>query len=420
MPEVTEQDMQALELMAEEQIRAVGGVAAPQPGPVPPAGGGGVGLAAGAYPALPGPTRGDPSLPPNYAHQHRSRYREGRGRRYFRRAKEKPVETVAGVAGFSLTVSKCVAFMKNHTIFQEYLVTFSIYWNYAKEGVLKAQSEVKEMGWDGILLTVIAVFFVLRVMSALLGDQSGPDPPQQPGGRPPGSFHHRPPYRPPGTPGGAVGDLADRIGNFQNINSQDHRAQGGGGPGGGGLFSRAKQQLTRLRRSAMNPMDVFSKFIEEVVGYSDWPYTGDISVRLAAEYLAPIYGSGRRGVYYARQYISDHGMEGTHLGAVFERIFCILDEIILFDGINVLNMAGGEYLARWAYAIEKATSECTKKEHLSGERKSVRTRWDLFAYYDIWSVSKRSTGVESADTRVTDTMKRDALFMKYLERVQAR
>jgi hypothetical protein len=236
MPEVTEQDMQALELMAEEQIRAVGGVAAPQPGPVPPAGGGGVGLAAGAYPALPGPTRGDPSLPPNYAHQHRSRYREGRGRRYFRRAKEKPVETVAGVAGFSLTVSKCVAFMKNHTIYQEYLVTFSIYWNYAKEGVLKAQSEVKEMGWDGILLTVIAVFFVLRVMSALLGDQSGPDPPQQPGGRPPGSFHYRPPYRPPGTPGGEVGDLADRIGNFQNINSQDHRVHGSGGPGGGGLF----------------------------------------------------------------------------------------------------------------------------------------------------------------------------------------
>jgi hypothetical protein len=301
------------------------------------------------------------------------------------------------------------------------MVTFSIYWSTCKEAAVGIQGEVKDMSWDTIILTILLMFLILRTTSSLFAG-SPPEPPPAYGVRPATGFHYRPPLRPGNAGGGALGDLENRIGNFQDVNDQDRVRPGAAGRDSaaesGTIFSRARSQIQRLRRSAQNPMDVFSKCLEEIMEYGDWPFTGDVSVRLAAEYLAPIYGTGRRGVFYARQYVHDHGMEGTHLGAVFERIFAILDELILYDRQNALNLASGEYLARWAYAIEKATAQCSKKEHMSGERKALKTRWDLFSYYDIWSVAKKNSGVESADSRVTDTMKRDALFMKYLERVQ--
>ena len=87
--------------------------------------------------------------------------------------------------------------------------------------------------------------------------------------------------------------------------------------------------------------------------------------------------------------------------------------------MNLVNSAGVEYICRWLYALEKCFAECMKREHVTGDKKGIRTRWDLFERYDVWSISKGNTRVESADSAVTNTMKRDAIFLKYLERVQA-
>ena len=81
------------------------------------------------------------------------------------------------------------------------------------------------------------------------------------------------------------------------------------------------------------------------------------------------------------------------------------------------NSAAAEYLARWAYALGRTFEECQKKEHWQGDKKNLKTRWDLFKRYDVWSISKGNTRVDGADNQVTENMKRDAIFLKYLDRV---
>ena len=65
----------------------------------------------------------------------------------------------------------------------------------------------------------------------------------------------------------------------------------------------------------------------------------------------------------ARQWAQEHGMESSHQAAVLERIFAILDEMLLWDNMNICNSAAAEYLARWAYALEMTFEECSKKEN---------------------------------------------------------
>lgn len=170
---------------------------------------------------------------------------------------------------------------------------------------------------------------------------------------------------------------------------------------------------------AVNPMVAFAMMLGAIIDYNDWPFSEEAQERLTAEYLAQVYASGRRGVFYAREFIREHGMEGTTAALTFERIFLILDELLLFDHFNICNSAGAEALARWAYGIEKAHMYCSKKEHVSGDANTRKTRWDLFERYDVLSLSKQSSAVPVADKAVTEDMKKDALFLKYLDKANA-
>ena len=184
------------------------------------------------------------------------------------------------------------------------------------------------------------------------------------------------------------------------------------------MRKRLKAKLDRIKRYTKNPMEIFAQMLEATREFADWPFPSDAEERLSGEYLAGIYATGRRGVYYAREFCREHGLEGTHNAAVFERVFAIIDELMIYDGLNVCNSAGVEYLCRWAYGLEQTYSECSQKAHCTGDKKNLRTRWDLFNRYDIYSISKKANAVRNADKAVVASMKDDALFNKYLERVR--
>ncbi len=66
-------------------------------------------------------------------------------------------------------------------------------------------------------------------------------------------------------------------------------------------------------------------------------------------------------------------MEGTHVGAIFERPLAILDELMLYANASPVNSAGCEYNCRWLYGLEKTFPECAKCEHVTGDKKGFKT-----------------------------------------------
>jgi len=349
--------------------------------------------------------------------------------------KNRPAETAAGVGGAVLTIGKLHAYLQaNGTIglfiqnIELFLGTWTKYYSTMSE-------KAKQIGWDGVAISLITFFFLLKLFHSFFASAGAPTEyqdwdnmggPGGPGGPPPGGGGGRPsnyrPYANAHDPG--LADLGQRVGNFQNIAQEDSRPVGAGGTGGTGsagissLVSRSFLKLQRMRRKARNPMDVFQRMYEAVKDMPDWPLPEEAMERIAGDYLAEVYSSGRLGIHYARAFVIAHGLAGSHLGALFERIFMILDEMVMFDNVNVCNAASAEILCRWAYGLEKALEDCGRKEDWSGEKNKLKTKWDLFERYDVWSISKGHTAHKEADAAVGTTMKQDALFLKYLDTVR--
>ncbi len=61
---------------------------------------------------------------------------------------------------------------------------------------------------------------------------------------------------------------------------------------------------------------------------------------------------------------------------------------------------------------------CSKVEHWKGAKPQLKTRWDLLDRYDLLKTLQEGPSVKGADAAVVVEMKRDALFLKYLDRVQ--
>jgi hypothetical protein len=151
----------------------------------------------------------------------------------------------------------------------------------------------------------------------------------------------------------------------------------------------------------------------------DWPLPSDCSERLGFDYLAQCLRKFPTLFLYAREYNRMHGMDGSHAAEWFERVMGSLDLFIGYDRQVLVNSAGAEVLARWCYAYEKCTAECTKAEHWKGQKGQLKVEWGYMERYDVLKFWKAGPAIETADDRVMDSLKRDALFAKYFEKAKA-
>ena len=73
-------------------------------------------------------------------------------------------------------------------------------------------------------------------------------------------------------------------------------------------------------------------------------------------------------------------------------------------------------LCRWGSALERTFEECSNESDYK-DSKSSKVRWELLEYYHP-SESKQGIRSEAADDEVSESMKRQALFEKYLGRLK--
>jgi hypothetical protein len=380
-------------------------------GPGPPGGGGGV-----------GPWRG------------RSR------RRPWTRAREvvvqRPVETGAGLLGLCAGGRKILTLLQASEHLKEFKGFTDDVVKYGQEYYVHAKKAGKELGWDGAFFLLMMLFVVLRMYW-----QSRPVPPEarpyvHPGGGRPsggggagfqGDGYRRPDGGRPPSGGGAGGDeLRGRIGNFQTIagNDQGRPASSGDRAGGAaaaedGLLTRTAKKIARLRRLNVNPQAVLLSLLAGLKTFSDWPLPAECDERVAPDYLAGVYKSGRRAYDYGLLFIAMHKLENSHIGNNFLRMMLVLDELLLFDGVDVINSAGVEVMCRYLYGIEKCFQGVSKRDHWAGSESQRTTNWEIFRRFDALTHYTASPEVKLADDQVTSGMQRDALFLKHLSKVNA-
>ena len=135
-----------------------------------------------------------------------------------------------------------------------------------------------------------------------------------------------------------------------------------------------------------------------------WPFA---QKRLGPEYFTQVYGLEKCGVDYATKWLKAHGLTAHFEANELVHHLQVLDALLFYDGVDIVNSAGCEIIARRCIAIERTYS--SHREPSSGSP-------DFFALYDI---SKPSVRIPAADKTVMKQLAFDASMAKLLARQAA-
>ena len=97
----------------------------------------------------------------------------------------------------------------------------------------------------------------------------------------------------------------------------------------------------------------------------------------------------------------------------YDALCDITDAFVVDDDMpQLLNTHGFERIARWGF------SECREKEHWKGEKAKLRTRWELLSRYHVTEKAIADAYSEDAEGEVTAEMSKEALYKKYLSKLE--
>ena len=172
----------------------------------------------------------------------------------------------------------------------------------------------------------------------------------------------------------------------------------------------------RLQHLTQNPLEVLLPLAEGFREMPAWPFAGTVAEdRVAPTYLAVVYRSGRRGVEYAESWLSAKGLTKNHMAQNMKHNLHAIDEMLMYDGFDVINSAGVEILARRCYALELVFEDC-KFEHdwKVKDPKNSKAKLQVFEKYDATAMMKNSVRVPEADATVKKQLELEAQYAKYL------
>ena len=173
----------------------------------------------------------------------------------------------------------------------------------------------------------------------------------------------------------------------------------------------------RLQHLSQNPLNVLMPLAE---GFRPempaWPFAGTAAGdRVAPQYLAGVYRSGRRGVEYAEGWLRDHGPTKNHMAQNMKHNLHAIDEMLMYDGVDVINSAGVEILARRCYALELVFEDCkTDQDWRAKDPKNLKSKLQIFEKYDVTAMMKNGLRVPEADATVKKQLELEAQYAKYL------
>ena len=172
----------------------------------------------------------------------------------------------------------------------------------------------------------------------------------------------------------------------------------------------------RLQHLTQNPLEVLLPLAEGFREMPAWPFAGTVAEdRVAPTYLAVVYRSGRRGVEYAESWLSAKGLTKNHMAQNMKHNLHAIDEMLMYDGFDVINSAGVEILARRCYALELVFEDC-KFEHdwKVKDPKNSKAKLQVFEKYDATAMMKNSVRVPEADATVKKQLELEAQYAKHL------
>ena len=155
------------------------------------------------------------------------------------------------------------------------------------------------------------------------------------------------------------------------------------------------------RKAPSSPPGALVAEFREMAG---WPFA---QKRLGPEYFTKVYGLEKCGVDYATKWLKAHGLTAHFEANELVHHLQVLDALLFYDGVDIVNSAGCEIIARRCIAIERTYS--SHREPSSGSP-------DFFALYDI---SKPSVRIPAADKTVMKQLAFDASMAKLLARQAA-
>ena len=81
------------------------------------------------------------------------------------------------------------------------------------------------------------------------------------------------------------------------------------------------------------------------------------TLRVALDYFVEVYGRAGTGEQYANKWLASRGLDHHPLGVELKRLLTMVDVGLLYDGLDVMNSAAFELIARRCYSIERVLVE---------------------------------------------------------------
>ena len=220
--------------------------------------------------------------------------------------------------------------------------------------------------------------------------------------------------------GGALGNMGARLDAHEGLMRDDRTGSGGGG-GTGGNQAGAPQGMSsivqRLLRRAVNPLSKVTDLIKNLRTVRPWNFPAGYEVRLAADWAAAAYQHGGMARTHAQQVREIHGLKDATFFNVYDAICDIADAAILDDNDpDLMNRHWFERLARYGYGLLEVVKDCQCEKDWNGDKKTRKTRWELLPYYHPTAKKVTTAHSRAAQDEVTEQLKNEATFRKYLEK----
>ena len=85
----------------------------------------------------------------------------------------------------------------------------------------------------------------------------------------------------------------------------------------------------------------------------DWPFADTLAEdRLAPEYLVRVYRRGRLAIDHADAWLRENGLQQDSEACELRHLLGVIDQMLMYDGMDVVNSAACEMIARRCLAIE--------------------------------------------------------------------
>ena len=237
-----------------------------------------------------------------------------------------------------------------------------------------------------------------------------------------------------------ISSLLDRLKEHEDIVRTDAATKGSSSadPGGAGIrtgppsltgsqsssvTSKVPELIQIIEKETRDPRGALMDHLQKYRDIDGWNL-GGAKARIAAQYLARLYKSGKAASETARSWISEKELDTCHAAQEFLLLAMILDKMITDQKEDLINSAACEILCRRMHGLQLALqnvhrqSDWKQPRGQQGQKWKSKVQWELCDQYDVRALDENELTMPGADEEVRLRLEKKALFNKYLAKAQ--